>query len=114
MATARASAPDPHAIRCRRRGVPSPTRATWIACRARIYGRSRRGQSKAPARADGRRRGCVMPTVEQNLRQWDAQYDWKSGGDEWSSAWGNAEAQWQGAIFPRVEAFLPANTILEL
>jgi SAM-dependent methyltransferase len=55
-----------------------------------------------------------MPTVEQNLRQWDQDYEWVKQGDEWSSTWGGAEAQWFGAIFPRIQAFLPAGRMLEI
>ncbi len=55
-----------------------------------------------------------MPTVEKNLQQWDAKYAWANQGDEWSSSWGNAEAQWLGAILPRIREFVPANTILEI
>jgi SAM-dependent methyltransferase len=55
-----------------------------------------------------------MPTVERNLQQWDARYQWARQGDEWSSSWGGTEAQWLGAILPRIHAFLPATTILEI
>src|SRR5437879_6478092 len=55
-----------------------------------------------------------MPTVEQNLRQWDANYEWAKRGEEWSASWGGAEAQWFGAILPRIHAFVPATIILEL
>jgi 2-polyprenyl-3-methyl-5-hydroxy-6-metoxy-1,4-benzoquinol methylase len=36
------------------------------------------------------------------------------GGDEWSACWGGPEAQWYGAILPRIHAFVPADTILEI
>lgn len=55
-----------------------------------------------------------MPTVEQNLQQWNQDYEWEKQGDEWSSSWGGAEAQWFGAIFPRIHAYLPAAKILEI
>ncbi len=55
-----------------------------------------------------------MPTVEQNLRQWGADYEWEKRGEEWSASWGGAEAQWFGAILPRINAFVPATTILEI
>src|SRR5262245_29643320 len=54
-----------------------------------------------------------MPTIEQNSNLWKI-YDWPHGGDEWSEGWGGPEAQWFGAIFPRIHAFLPAGTILEI
>ncbi len=41
-------------------------------------------------------------------------YDWKGGGEEWSEPWGNSSAQWFGSIFPRIQEWLPANTILEI
>lgn len=41
-------------------------------------------------------------------------YDWKSAGEEWSAPWGTSVAQWFGAILPRIEDCLPADTILEI
>jgi ubiquinone/menaquinone biosynthesis C-methylase UbiE len=41
-------------------------------------------------------------------------YDWKSAGEEWSAPWGTSAAQWFGAILPRIEDCLPADTILEI
>jgi len=55
-----------------------------------------------------------MPTVEKNLQAWNVKYEWAKDGDEWSSTWGGADAQWFGAILPRIHAFLPADTILEI
>ncbi len=55
-----------------------------------------------------------MPTVQENLQSWDSTYDWKSLGEEWSSGWGSSEAQWFGALFPRVHRFLPAGNVLEI
>ncbi len=55
-----------------------------------------------------------MPTIEDNLRLWGSRYVWPAGGDEWSTRWGGSESQWFGAIYPRVHAFLPAATILEI
>jgi 2-polyprenyl-3-methyl-5-hydroxy-6-metoxy-1,4-benzoquinol methylase len=55
-----------------------------------------------------------MPTIEENQQSWDKSYAWEQQGDEWSSAWGGAEAQWVGAILPRIHAFLPTATILEI
>jgi SAM-dependent methyltransferase len=57
---------------------------------------------------------CFMPTIEQNLREWDQNYEWVKQGDEWSATWGGAEAQWFGAIFPRIQAFVPAGRMLEI
>src|ERR1044072_7846620 len=41
-------------------------------------------------------------------------YDWKDAGEEWSAPWGSSEAQWLGAIFPRISDYLPTGTILEI
>src|SRR5512143_2338398 len=55
-----------------------------------------------------------MPPVEWNLQQWNQEYSWTKQGDERSSSWGGAEAQWFGAILPRIHAFIPAQNILEI
>lgn len=55
-----------------------------------------------------------MPTVAQNLEEWDSKHEWPQDGDEWSSSWGCAESQWYGTIFPRIHSFVHAPTILEL
>jgi hypothetical protein len=55
-----------------------------------------------------------MPSIEENRTMWNKRYDWPASGEEWSVAWGGVESQWFGTIFPRVHAFLPAPTILEI
>jgi len=55
-----------------------------------------------------------VPTVEENLSAWNEQYDWAEEGDEWSSGWGGADAQWFGALFPRLRHYLPASVIVEI
>ncbi len=55
-----------------------------------------------------------MPTIEENQLVWDNAYDWSAAGDEWSGAWGTAEMQWYMTLLPRIHAFLPAPTILEI
>jgi SAM-dependent methyltransferase len=55
-----------------------------------------------------------MPTIEENLKAWDGSYDWSQQGEEWSHSWGGSEAQWFNVIYPRVHAFLPAGSILEI
>jgi 2-polyprenyl-3-methyl-5-hydroxy-6-metoxy-1,4-benzoquinol methylase len=55
-----------------------------------------------------------MPTVEQNLKVWNANYEWTKEGEEWSSSWGGSEPQWFSAILPRIHAFVPTGTILEI
>jgi SAM-dependent methyltransferase len=55
-----------------------------------------------------------MPDVEANRRQWDRDYAWAEGGDEWSVAWSSPDAQWHSTLRPRLRRFLPASTILEI
>jgi len=55
-----------------------------------------------------------MPTLEENKLAWDTTYPWIQQGEEWSWEWGGAEAQWYGSILPRIHAFIPARTILEI
>lgn len=55
-----------------------------------------------------------MPTIEENRFLWDVAYDWKREGDEWSLAWGGTDMQWYSTILPRIHAFVPAGTILEI
>jgi len=55
-----------------------------------------------------------MPTIDENLRLWGSQYDWKDRGEEWSEVWGGSRVQWLGSILPRVRAFLPAGRALEI
>ena len=51
-----------------------------------------------------------MKTIEST----DTDYGWKDAGEEWSAPWGGSEAQWFGAIFPRISEYLRAGTILEI
>ncbi|AHE99814.1 class I SAM-dependent methyltransferase [Thioalkalivibrio paradoxus] len=55
-----------------------------------------------------------MPTVDANKRLWDGGYNWGRGGDEWSDPWGGTVPQWRFLILPRIQSFLPADTILEI
>jgi SAM-dependent methyltransferase len=52
-----------------------------------------------------------MPSIEQNLALWNQSYDWRSAGDEWSTAWGGTDQMWQRTVYPRIKKFLPAGTI---
>jgi ubiquinone/menaquinone biosynthesis C-methylase UbiE len=54
-----------------------------------------------------------MPSIEENKRKW-SRFAWGAEGDEWSHAWGGSDRLWHGTIWPRVGAFLPAPTILEI
>jgi 2-polyprenyl-3-methyl-5-hydroxy-6-metoxy-1,4-benzoquinol methylase len=55
-----------------------------------------------------------MPTIAENQQTWDENYEWAKQGDEWSSSWGGAQAQWVGSILPRIHALMPTGTILEI
>ena len=55
-----------------------------------------------------------MPTIEENRFLFDESYDWPQAGEEWSTPWGNAHMQWYGSILPRISAFVPTDTILEI
>ncbi|MFC2113205.1 class I SAM-dependent methyltransferase [Bacteroidota bacterium] len=55
-----------------------------------------------------------MPTLEQNIKFWGEDYNWKKTGTEWSKAWGGADIQWYGSLLPRIINFLPAHHILEI
>jgi len=55
-----------------------------------------------------------MPTVEWNVETWDKDPRWIQDGEEWSVTWGGSEAQWFGSILPRIHAFVPTGTILEI
>lgn len=51
-------------------------------------------------------------TLEESERKWTA-YDWSRKGDEWSDAWGGADAQWHGTILPRIRLGT-VGTVLEI
>ncbi|HEY6329106.1 MAG TPA: class I SAM-dependent methyltransferase, partial [Blastocatellia bacterium] len=53
-----------------------------------------------------------MATIEQNRQEWDRA--WTDAGESWSQAWGGVRSQWFGGILPRIQAFIPAATILEI
>jgi len=55
-----------------------------------------------------------MATLEENKLVWDGRYKWPQGGDEWSVAWGGSRMQWYGTLLPRIHAFVPADSILEI
>ena len=54
-----------------------------------------------------------MANVTANERVW-GEYDWSRRGEEWSRFYGGPDYHWWGMVFPRVRAFLPASTILEI
>jgi SAM-dependent methyltransferase len=55
-----------------------------------------------------------MPTLEDVKREFSRNEAWKDFGDEWSVAWGNARVQWYGSIMPRIQRFVPTDTIVEI
>jgi len=55
-----------------------------------------------------------MPTIEEIKSFWDGTYDWRRAGEEWSDKWGTSYMQWYGTILPRISAFLPVHTVLEI
>jgi SAM-dependent methyltransferase len=55
-----------------------------------------------------------MPDIEWNKAAWDGGYGWADAGEEWSAKWGGSEAQWFGALYPRLHRLLPAKRILEI
>lgn len=55
-----------------------------------------------------------MPTIDENRSLFDEVYDWPEAGEEWSRDWGGSEMQWYGCILPRISAFVPVDTILEI
>lgn len=55
-----------------------------------------------------------MDNIKLNAELWGKYYDWAGKGEEWSEMWGGSRAQWLGSIYPRVSAFLPARSLLEI
>lgn len=55
-----------------------------------------------------------MPDLQWNRDTWDGWYDWRACGEEWSVPWGSSKAQWFATILPRLAAFLPAHSLLEI
>jgi SAM-dependent methyltransferase len=55
-----------------------------------------------------------MPDIQENIATWNARSSWSAGGEEWSGPWGGSELQWWGTLLPRIHAFVPATTILEI
>ncbi len=55
-----------------------------------------------------------MPDIQANLKQWNEVYQWQSDGEDWSGGWGHSEVQWHAYLLPRLHAFLPVRTLLEI
>lgn len=54
-----------------------------------------------------------MGNVTDNLTMWGSR-DWPDAGEGWSEWWGDTDAFWYGGILPRLHAFVPTGTILEI
>lgn len=52
--------------------------------------------------------------IKKNFKLWNETYDWSRGGEEWSGYWGSSQTQWREVILPRIQTFLPADSILEI
>ena len=59
-----------------------------------------------------------MPSVEHNIKKWDAKFknfiQDEDYGYRWSKAWGNPLLQWYSTIYPRVVNCLPVQHIYEI
>lgn len=55
-----------------------------------------------------------MDNIKLNAELWGKYYDWAGAGEEWSEMWGGSRAQWLGSLYPRISAFLPTRSILEI
>lgn len=55
-----------------------------------------------------------MASIDWNKKIWENKEKWCRDGDNWSDAWGGTTYLWHGTIFPRIQNFLPTNTILEI
>jgi 2-polyprenyl-3-methyl-5-hydroxy-6-metoxy-1,4-benzoquinol methylase len=55
-----------------------------------------------------------MPSVGENISKWGSSDSWEHAGDEWSESWGSPESQWNASVFPRIQRFLPTESILEI
>jgi hypothetical protein len=61
-----------------------------------------------------RSRPAEMPGLADNVSMWNDVYDSSQRGDERSDAWGGVSYQWWVTLFSRIQAFVPAQRILEI
>ena len=54
-----------------------------------------------------------MATLAANKKYYE-NYDWSSGGEEWSDPWGGTRSMWLASIYPRISEFLPARNVVEI
>jgi ubiquinone/menaquinone biosynthesis C-methylase UbiE len=55
-----------------------------------------------------------VPRLDEIRATWDAEAGWSAAGEEWNGPWGSADALWWSGLLPRLRAFLPAGTVLEI
>lgn len=55
-----------------------------------------------------------MPNIEELLKYFGDSQNWQNQGDEWASEWGSSQMEWLWVIQPRIQSFIPSNTILEI
>ncbi len=55
-----------------------------------------------------------MPSIAENLANWNDPEHWQDDGDEWSESWGSSASMWFGSILPRIHPFLPTGHLLEI
>ncbi|MBA2524584.1 MAG: class I SAM-dependent methyltransferase, partial [Pyrinomonadaceae bacterium] len=54
-----------------------------------------------------------MGTISENQKVWTNR-TWRQQGDDWSRGWAGTELLWWGTILPRIHAFAPTESILEI
>jgi 2-polyprenyl-3-methyl-5-hydroxy-6-metoxy-1,4-benzoquinol methylase len=54
-----------------------------------------------------------MPGLDE-LKAFYSAFDWRFTEAAWSNRWGGTDVQWFGTILPRIQAFLPARSALEI
>ena len=60
--------------------------------------------------------GEFMPTIQELKDSYDVggHYNWDERGDEWSFEWGGTDMEWYGTLLPRIHAFIPTDSIVEI
>lgn len=65
-----------------------------------------------------------MVSIKKNYKIWNSIQHWEQGtfgpggglenGEKWSRAWGDSRSEWNVTIYPRIQRFLPTQTIIEI
>lgn len=55
-----------------------------------------------------------MPSILDNKKMWNEQFDWERHERHWADFWGNPEMEWRFCIYPRIAKFFPVETLLEI